>query len=91
MPSHTSHALQALDRSIFGALKKLVRKILARYQVEHQRLDLSKWEIPNLFQQAWKEAACESNAAMHVILPTPQGPHCRPHSTLSHCNKMRLS
>jgi protein required for attachment to host cells len=63
MPSHTSHALQALDRSIFGALKKLVKKILARYQIEHQRLDLSKWEVPNLFQQAWQDAACESNAA----------------------------
>ena len=55
MPSHTSHALQALDRSIFGALKKLVKKILARYQIEHQHF--------KLFQQAWQDAACESNAA----------------------------
>ena len=64
MPSPTSHALQALDRSIFGALKKLVRKILARYYIEHQRL--GKWEISNLFQQAGQDAAstaCESNAA----------------------------
>ena len=42
MPSPTSHALQALDRSIFGALKKLVRKILARYEIEHQRLQSNK-------------------------------------------------
>ena len=63
MPSHTSQAVQALDRSVFSGTKRCMRSEVAAYQFKNDIREICRWDIPSLFQRAWESSATADNAA----------------------------
>ena len=63
MPSHTSQAVQALDRSVFSGTKRCMRSEVAAYQFKNDIREICRWDIPGLFQRAWESSATADNAA----------------------------
>ena len=53
-PPHASHALQPLDVSVFGPLKKLWDKSLREFRVKH-RVAMTKQHFFTVFDGAWKQ------------------------------------
>ena len=53
IPSHSSHALQALDVSVFHPLKKNLKEIITL--AGNEAVDgLNKWDLLRLFHKSWE-------------------------------------
>ena len=61
LPPHTTHALQPLDRAVFGPFNKAYNRICSDYLSASPINQVSKWTFPHLFKLAWDEGITESN------------------------------
>ena len=57
LPSHTTHFLQPLDRSVFGPLNKAYNRYCSEFLSDHPCNLVNKWTFPGLFfSKAWVTA-----------------------------------
>ncbi|XP_063230419.1 uncharacterized protein LOC134535276 [Bacillus rossius redtenbacheri] len=61
LPSHTTHALQPLDRSFFGPLKKYYNRETQAAMKSKGKEGLTKSRVGHLLGTAWKKAASVEN------------------------------
>ena len=61
LPPHTTHALQPLDRSVFGPFNIAYNKACSNYMSENPMNLVNKWTFPGLFKEAWESALTQSN------------------------------
>ena len=61
LPPHTTHALQPLDRSVFGPLNTAYNTVCSDYLGQNPLNTVSKWTFPGLFRQAWESALSVAN------------------------------
>ena len=62
LPSHTTHALQPLDRAFFGPLKKYFNQETQAAMKTEGKGGISRSKLGYLFCAAWKKAASVGNA-----------------------------
>lgn len=61
MPSHSSHALQALDVSVFHPVKSDLRELITQVSAGSHDC-LNKWDMLRLFHKCWNKAMGNNNA-----------------------------
>lgn len=61
LPPHCTHALQPLDRTVFGPLKAAYNEQCSDFLVEHPLHVVNKWTFPTLFRKAWEQAVTAEN------------------------------
>ena len=61
LPPHTTHALQPLDKAVFGPLNHAYNEVCSAYLQENALHQINKWTIPALFRQAWDKAVTGAN------------------------------
>lgn len=60
-PSHCSHKLQPLDRSVYGPLKKYISSAFDSWMVNNPGKTMTIYEIPEMVKQALPLAATSNN------------------------------
>ena len=61
LPPHTTHALQPLDKAVFGPFNKAYNKVCSEYLSASPVNVVNKWTFPYLFKLAWDEGVTEKN------------------------------
>ena len=61
LPPHTTHALQPLDRSVFGPLNKAFNTVCSEFLAENALHSVNKWSFPGLLSSSWDIAFTKSN------------------------------
>ncbi|KAK3096889.1 hypothetical protein FSP39_004441 [Pinctada imbricata] len=61
LPPHSTHALQPLDRSVFGPLNSSYNTVCSDYLNENPLNSVTKWTFPGLFKEAWIQALSVAN------------------------------
>ena len=61
LPPHTTHALQPLDRSIFGPLSTQYNRVCSAYMAASPQNVVNKWVWPRLFSEAYKASVTPEN------------------------------
>lgn len=61
LPPHTTHALQPLDKTVFGPFNKAYNKACSEYLSASPVNAVNKWTFPHLFKLAWDEGVTEKN------------------------------
>lgn len=61
LPPHTTHALQPLDKAVFGPFNKAYNRVCSEYLSASPVNQVSKWTFPYLFTLAWDEAINSAN------------------------------
>lgn len=61
LPPHTTHALQPLDRSVFGPLNTAYNNACSDFLNENILHSVNKWSFPGLLASAWQCAVTEKN------------------------------
>ena len=61
LPPHTTHALQPLDKAVFGPLNHAYNEVCSAYLQENALHQINKWTFPALFRQAWDKAVTGAN------------------------------
>ena len=61
LPPHTTHALQPLDRSVFGPFNSAYNKACSEYMSANPLNLVTKWTFPGLFKEAWESALNKNN------------------------------
>ena len=61
LPPHTTHALQPLDRSVFGPLNKAFNNVCSEFLAENALHSVNKWSFPGLLSSSWDIAFTKSN------------------------------
>ncbi|MES9884670.1 MAG: helix-turn-helix domain-containing protein [Sedimenticola sp.] len=61
LPPHSTHYLQPLDRSVFGALKTVYNQNCSDFMQEHPLHVINKWTFPTLFSSAWEKTVTAAN------------------------------
>ena len=62
LPSHTTQALQPLDRSFFGPLKTYYNQEAKTWMQHHEGRNITRYQVGYLIGKAWKKAASVGNA-----------------------------
>lgn len=62
LPSHTTHYLQPLDRSVFKSLKHHFYSAVEKWQRNHPDRKLGRLQFGELLQDCWGKAATPGNA-----------------------------
>lgn len=62
LPSHTTQALQPLDRSFFGPLKVYYNKEATLWMQQHPSRNITRYQAGQLIGNAWRKAANVGNA-----------------------------
>ena len=53
---HTNHALQPLDKAVFGPLNRAYNEVCSAYLQENALHQIKRWIFPAFFRQAWNKA-----------------------------------
>ena len=61
LPPHCTHALQPLDRTVFGPLKSAYNGECSDFLVDHPLHVINKWTFPTLFRKSWEKALSVEN------------------------------
>jgi len=61
LPPHCTHALQPLDRTVFGPLKSVYNGECSDFLVDHPLHVINKWTFPMLFRKSWEKAFLVEN------------------------------
>ncbi|XP_045162342.2 uncharacterized protein LOC123527124 isoform X1 [Mercenaria mercenaria] len=61
LPPHTTHALQPLDKAVFGPLNRAYNDVCSSFLQESPLNQINKWTFPALFSTSWDEAVTSSN------------------------------
>lgn len=82
LPPHTTHALQALDRAVFGPFNKAYNRICSEFLSSSPVNQVTKWSFPYLFSLAWDEAINGTNikAGFSACGIFPLNPDAIPHN-----------
>lgn len=62
LPSHTTHYLQPLDRSVFKSIKHYFYSAVEKWQRSHPDRKLGRLQFGELLQECWGKAATPGNA-----------------------------
>lgn len=61
LPPHTTHALQPLDKAVFGPLNRAYNESCTQFLQENPWNQINKWTFPGLFAQAWEKSLTKTN------------------------------
>ena len=61
LPPHCTHALQPLDRTVFGPLKSAYNGECSDFLVDHPLHVINKWTFSTLFRKSWEKALSVEN------------------------------
>jgi hypothetical protein len=61
LPPHTTHALQPLDKTVFGPLNRAYNEACSNFMQANPLNQVNKWSFPGLFAQAWETAVTVVN------------------------------
>lgn len=61
LPPHTTHALQPLDKAVFGPFNRAYNKACSEYLSASPVNAVNKWTFPHLFKLAWDEGVTVQN------------------------------
>lgn len=61
LPPHTTHALQPLDKTVFGPLNRAYNNACSQFLQENPLNYVNKWSFPGLFAQAWEKGVTPAN------------------------------
>lgn len=61
LPSHTTHALQPLDRAFFKPLKSYFAQEAKSWMINYKNKKLTRYDVSKLIGKAWGKAASISN------------------------------
>jgi transposase-like protein len=82
LPPHTTHALQPLDRSVFGPLNSAYNNACSEFLNQSTLHSVNKWSFPGLFANAWDNAVNEKNicsgfrsCGIYPLDPSAVDPH----------------
>nr|XP_011443131.2 jerky protein homolog [Crassostrea gigas] len=61
LPPHTTHALQPLDRSVFGPMNTAYNSACSDFLGQNHLNSVNKWSFPGLLAVAWETAVNSTN------------------------------